>query len=38
VRFDLVAGADVPRGGIVVRLNAAAKLARDRALGAIAGH
>jgi D-alanyl-D-alanine carboxypeptidase (penicillin-binding protein 5/6) len=38
VRFDLVAGADVPRGGIVVRLSAAAKLARDRALGAIAGH
>jgi len=38
VHFDLAAGADVPRGGIVVRLNAAAKLARDKALGAIAGN
>lgn len=37
VVFDLVAGADVPRGGLVVRLNAAARLARDRALGAISG-
>ena len=38
VRFDLVAGADVPRGGLGVRLNAAARLARDRALGAFAGN
>ena len=37
VTFDLVAGADVARGGLAVRLNAAAKLARDRALGVIAG-
>jgi len=38
VRFELVAGADVPRGGIGVRLGAAARLARDRALGAFAGN
>jgi len=38
VRFDLVAGADVARGGLGVRLNAAARLARDRALGAFAGN
>lgn len=38
VSFDLVAGTDVARGGIVVRLNAAARLARDRALGVFAGH
>ncbi len=38
VRFDLAAGADVPRGGLVVRLNTAARLARDRALGAFAGN
>ncbi len=35
VTFDLVAGADVPRGGIAVRIGAAAKLARDRALGVL---
>jgi serine-type D-Ala-D-Ala carboxypeptidase (penicillin-binding protein 5/6) len=38
VTFDLVAGADVPRGGLGVRLNAAARLARDRALDVISGH
>jgi D-alanyl-D-alanine carboxypeptidase (penicillin-binding protein 5/6) len=31
VSFDLVAGDDVPRGGLLVRLNAAARLTRDRA-------
>jgi D-alanyl-D-alanine carboxypeptidase (penicillin-binding protein 5/6) len=31
VAFDLVAGSDVPRGGLLVRLNAAARLTRDRA-------
>ena len=31
VAFDLVAGAEVPRGGLLVRLNAAARLTRDRA-------
>ena len=38
VRFDLVAGADVARGGLGVRINAAARLARDRALAAFAGN
>ena len=33
VAFDLVAGADVPRGGLMTRINAAARLTRDRALG-----
>jgi serine-type D-Ala-D-Ala carboxypeptidase (penicillin-binding protein 5/6) len=32
VRFDLVAGRDVARGGIMTRINAAAQLTRDRAL------
>ncbi len=30
VSFDLVAGASVPRGGIMTRLNAATRLARER--------
>ena len=38
VTFDLVAGADVPRGGLLVRLDAAARLTRDRAVGLIAGN
>jgi len=33
VRFDLVAGADVPRGGLITRITAAARLTRDRAVG-----
>ena len=31
--FDLVAGSDVGRGGLMTRINAAARLTRDRALG-----
>ncbi len=38
VRFDLVAGADVPRGGLVTRLQAAAMLTRDRAVSYLPGH
>jgi D-alanyl-D-alanine carboxypeptidase (penicillin-binding protein 5/6) len=38
VRFDLVAGADVPRGGLLVRINAAARLARDQAISYLPGH
>jgi D-alanyl-D-alanine carboxypeptidase (penicillin-binding protein 5/6) len=38
VRFDLVAGGDVPRGGLLVRIGAAARLTRDRALGYLPGH
>ena len=30
VDFDLVAGADVPRGGLMTRISAAARLTRDR--------
>jgi D-alanyl-D-alanine carboxypeptidase (penicillin-binding protein 5/6) len=37
VRFDLVAGRDVPRGGILTRISAAAQLARDRAIGFLPG-
>jgi D-alanyl-D-alanine carboxypeptidase (penicillin-binding protein 5/6) len=37
VRFDLVAGADVPRGGLTVRINAAAQLARDRVISYLPG-
>jgi len=33
VRFDLAAGADVPRGGLITRITAAARLTRDRAVG-----
>ncbi len=36
-RFPLVAGADVPRGGLGVRISAAGELALDRALGMIPG-
>ncbi len=32
VAFDLVAAADVPRGGLLTRINAAARLTRDRAV------
>ncbi|TPE52925.1 D-alanyl-D-alanine carboxypeptidase family protein [Amaricoccus solimangrovi] len=32
-RFDLVAGADVARGGLMTRIGAAARLTRDRAMG-----
>ncbi|MCB1372347.1 MAG: D-alanyl-D-alanine carboxypeptidase, partial [Rhodobacteraceae bacterium] len=31
-RFDLVAGRDVARGGLVTRIGAATRLARDRAV------
>jgi D-alanyl-D-alanine carboxypeptidase (penicillin-binding protein 5/6) len=34
-RFDLVAGADVARGGLMTRIGAAARLTRDRALGMV---
>jgi D-alanyl-D-alanine carboxypeptidase (penicillin-binding protein 5/6) len=37
VSFDLVAAADVPRGGLLTRINAAARLTRDRALGYLPG-
>ena len=37
VRFDLAAGADVPRGGLMTRINAAAQLTRDRAVGLLPG-
>jgi D-alanyl-D-alanine carboxypeptidase (penicillin-binding protein 5/6) len=37
VRFDLVAGADVPRGGLMRRINAAARLTRDRAASYLPG-
>jgi serine-type D-Ala-D-Ala carboxypeptidase (penicillin-binding protein 5/6) len=37
VDFDLVAGADVARGGILTRINAAARLTRDRALSYLPG-
>ncbi len=36
VRFPLVAGADVARGGFGTRLGAAARITRDRAIGLIA--
>jgi D-alanyl-D-alanine carboxypeptidase (penicillin-binding protein 5/6) len=38
VRFDLVAGADVPRGGLMRRINAAARLTRDRAASYLPGN
>jgi D-alanyl-D-alanine carboxypeptidase (penicillin-binding protein 5/6) len=38
VDLDLVAGADVPRGGLMTRINAAARLTRDRALGYLPGY
>ncbi len=37
VGFDLVAGADVARGGLMTRVNAAARLTRDRAVGLLPG-
>jgi len=37
VSFDLVAGADVPRGGLMTRINAAAHVARDRVLEVLPG-
>ncbi len=37
VSFDLVAGADVPRGGLGVRIEAAGRLALDRARGLLPG-
>jgi D-alanyl-D-alanine carboxypeptidase (penicillin-binding protein 5/6) len=37
VDFDLVAGAEVPRGGLMTRINAAARLTRDRALSYLPG-
>lgn len=36
-RFDLVAAADVPRGGLRVRVETAGQIALDRALGLIPG-
>lgn len=36
-RFDLVAGADVPKGGLMARIGAAAQLTRDRAMGMLPG-
>jgi D-alanyl-D-alanine carboxypeptidase (penicillin-binding protein 5/6) len=38
VRFDLVAGNDVARGGWMTRINAAARLTRDRAVAMLPGH
>ncbi|MBB5222842.1 D-alanyl-D-alanine carboxypeptidase (penicillin-binding protein 5/6) [Amaricoccus macauensis] len=38
VTFDLVAGADVPRGGLLTRLQAAAELTRARAASYLPGH
>ena len=38
VTFDLVAGREVPRGGLLVRINAAAQLTRDRAVALLPGH
>jgi D-alanyl-D-alanine carboxypeptidase (penicillin-binding protein 5/6) len=37
VRFDLVAGADVPRGGLLTRIGAALTLSRDQALSYLPG-
>jgi D-alanyl-D-alanine carboxypeptidase (penicillin-binding protein 5/6) len=37
VRFDLVAGQAVDRGGLMTRIEAAAMLTRDRALGLLSG-
>jgi D-alanyl-D-alanine carboxypeptidase (penicillin-binding protein 5/6) len=34
-QFDLVAGADVPEGGLMTKVGAAAMLVRDRALAAL---
>jgi D-alanyl-D-alanine carboxypeptidase (penicillin-binding protein 5/6) len=37
VSFDLLAGADVPRGGLMTRISAAAHVARDRVLEVLPG-
>ncbi|WP_299133089.1 D-alanyl-D-alanine carboxypeptidase family protein [uncultured Amaricoccus sp.] len=37
-RFDLVAGADAPRGGLLTRISAAARLTRDQAAALLPGH
>ncbi|HET9068570.1 MAG TPA: D-alanyl-D-alanine carboxypeptidase family protein [Amaricoccus sp.] len=37
VSFDLVAGADVPRGGLFTRIGAAVELSRDQALSYLPG-
>ncbi len=37
VAFDLVAASDVPRGGLITRINAAARLTRDRAVSYLPG-
>jgi len=37
VEFDLVAGAEVPRGGLLTRISAAARLTRDRAFSYLPG-
>ena len=37
VTFDLVAGADVARGGILTRINAAVQLSRDQAISYLPG-
>lgn len=37
LRFELVAGADIGRGGLMTRIEAAAALTRDRALNLISG-
>ncbi len=37
ISFDLVAGADVPRGGLMTRINAAAHVARDRVMEILPG-
>jgi D-alanyl-D-alanine carboxypeptidase (penicillin-binding protein 5/6) len=38
IAFDLVAAADVPRGGLMTRINAAAKLTRDKAVSYLPGN
>ena len=38
VSFDLVAANDVARGGLLTRINAAAKLTRDKALAYLPGN
>ena len=38
VSFDLVAASDVPRGGLMTRINAAARLTRDKAMTLFPGH
>jgi D-alanyl-D-alanine carboxypeptidase (penicillin-binding protein 5/6) len=37
VTFELVAGREVPRGGLLTRINAAARLTRDRAVALLPG-